>query len=82
MGSLKSLLYFGKWSFSVYFEKVSYISRNKNPEKISHVFSKESCSYISGKENPEKKPLIFNETELSSISGNRNPKKLEVTCKA
>ena len=29
-----------------YPEKISYISGNGNPEKISCIFSKESCSYI------------------------------------
>ena len=82
MGSLKSFLYFGKWSFSVHFKKISYISKNKNPEKVSYIFLKERCFHISGKGNPPQKILIFSETELSSISGNRNPEKLEVTCKA
>ena len=50
-------------------ELFSPSSKNKikNPsQKISYIFSKESCSYISGNENPEK--IFF-------ISGNRNPKR-------
>ena len=34
--------------------KISNISGNGKPEKISYVFSKESFSYILGKANPEK----------------------------
>ena len=45
-------------------EKTSYISGNRNLEKISYIFLKESLSYISGNGNPEKF-FIFQETELS-----------------
>ena len=35
-------------------EKISYTLGNKNPEKISYIFLKESFSYISGNGIPEK----------------------------
>ena len=42
----KSFLDFGKWNFSAHPNKISYISGNRNPEKIPYIFSKESFSYI------------------------------------
>ena len=56
MGSLKSLLYFGKWSFSVYFSKesCSYISGKENPEKKPLIFNETELSSISGNRNPKK----------------------------
>ena len=50
-------------------ERFSYISGNKNPEKISYIFSKESFSYNSGNENPEKIPYILGNGTLYSRKG-------------
>ena len=47
-------------------EKFSYISGNKNPDKISYIFSNESFSYNSGNENPEKIPYILGNGTLYS----------------
>ena len=47
--------------------KVSYTSGNGNPEKISHMFSKESFSYNSGNGNPEKTFYISRNGTLSHI---------------
>ena len=44
----ESFLYFAKWNLSVHPDKISYILRSGNTEKIPNIFSKESCSYISG----------------------------------
>ena len=40
-------------------EKISYTSGNKNPEKTSYIFSKESFCYTPGNENPGKIPYIL-----------------------
>ena len=44
-----------------------YFRKKNRPEKISHIFSKQSFSYISGNGNLEKKSHIFQETELPDI---------------
>ena len=41
-----------------------YTSRNKDREKISNIFSKESCSYISGNVKSEKISYIFSKKKL------------------
>ena len=51
--TLKNLLIFQEAIFpakkkKIHPEKVSYTSRNGNPQKIPHNFSKENYSYISG----------------------------------
>ena len=60
----------GKWNFLAlilknfsYFLKRKLFSyfRKQKPEKISYIFSKESCSYISRNRNPE---------NISYVSGN------------
>ena len=58
-GIPKTLLIFWEMELLVHFKKISCISRNKNPEKISYIFLKERCSYISGKGNPPKKFLYL-----------------------
>ena len=50
-----------------------YTSRNKDREKISNIFSKESCSYISGNGKSEKISYIFSKKSL--YSGKRKPRK-------
>ena len=50
--NIKKLLNFQKKKIS------SHISGNRNPEKTSYTFSKESFSYISGNVNPEKRLCI------------------------
>ena len=42
---------------TIYLKKISYTSRNENPEKISYIFSKEGFSYIFGNGNPETETL-------------------------
>ena len=67
----ESFLYFAKWNLSVHPDKISYISRSGNTEKIPNIFSKESCSCILGNGNPEK-ILIFQETETFLYFRKRN----------
>ena len=72
-------LYFRKWNFLALIlknfrqwkpQKISYTSGNKNLEKISYIFSKESFFKFQETKTPPPPKKIF------YISGNKNPRNL------
>ena len=54
------------------YQKSSYTSGNKNPEKIYFIFSKESFSYISGNRNSNNHP-IFQEVTFRARKMKQGP---------